>query len=97
MEQTPELRFIKDDLESTDVGISLGGGVDFLQDWGTFTVDATVTAETRNGRILYKVEGGNSGLLIGKRGQTLEAMQYLAEKIVNKQKTLKFKGMRFDV
>lgn len=47
--------------------------------------ESTIQVESRNGRILYKIEGGNSSLLIGKRGQTLEAMQYLVEKIVNKQ------------
>ena len=46
---------------------------------------STIKAERKNGRIFYKVEGGNSALLIGKRGQTLEAMQYLVEKVVNKQ------------
>jgi spoIIIJ-associated protein len=51
----------------------------------SITSDATIAAETKNQRIIFKIEGGNSGLLIGKRGQTLEAMQYLAEKIVNKQ------------
>ncbi|WP_054033919.1 RNA-binding cell elongation regulator Jag/EloR [Desulfatitalea tepidiphila] len=45
---------------------------------------ATITAEHKNHRIIFKIEGGNSGLLIGKRGQTLEAIQYLIEKIVNK-------------
>ncbi len=53
--------------------------VDFISE------GSTIQAERKNGRILYKIEGGNSALLIGKRGQTLEAMQYLVEKIVNKQ------------
>jgi spoIIIJ-associated protein len=53
--------------------------VDFI------TSDATIEPEPGPQRILYKVSGGNSGLLIGKRGQTLEAIQYLVEKIVNKQ------------
>lgn len=53
--------------------------------------DSTIEAESRNGRILYKIEGGNSALLIGKRGQTLEAMQYLVEKIVNKQNNTRFR------
>jgi len=45
---------------------------------------AVITAEHKNHRVIFKIEGGNSGLLIGKRGQTLEAIQYLIEKIVNK-------------
>ena len=61
-------------------------GKEALQRFADFiTTDATIEAETKNQRIIFKVEGGNSGLLIGKRGQTLEAMQYLVEKIVNKQ------------
>ena len=46
---------------------------------------AVIKPEIQHDRILLNVTGGNSGLLIGKRGQTLEAMQYLVEKIVNKQ------------
>ncbi len=46
---------------------------------------ATISTQMEEQRILFKVEGGNSGMLIGKRGQTLEAIQYLVEKIVNKQ------------
>ena len=53
--------------------------VDFI------TEDSQIEVETTGQRILFKVEGGNSGMLIGKRGQTLEAIQYLVEKIVNKQ------------
>ncbi|MFZ7124892.1 MAG: protein jag [Desulfobacterales bacterium] len=39
----------------------------------------------RNGTcVRYQIQGGNSGLLIGKRGQTLEAMQTIVEKTVNR-------------
>ncbi len=48
------------------------------------TSDATITAEETNGRIELNVRGGNAGALIGKKGQTLEAIQSLVDKIVNK-------------
>ena len=48
------------------------------------TADATITAEEANGRIVLNVTGGNAGALIGKKGQTLEAIQSLVDKIVNK-------------
>lgn len=48
------------------------------------TSDATITSEETNGRILLNVKGGNAGALIGKKGQTLEAIQSLVDKIVNK-------------
>ena len=47
--------------------------------------DAEISMVSENGGIRYNVAGGNAGVLIGKRGQTLEAIQYLVEKIVNKQ------------
>jgi spoIIIJ-associated protein len=53
--------------------------VDFI------TEDCEIEVETTGQKVVFKVEGGNSGMLIGKRGQTLEAIQYLVEKIVNKQ------------
>lgn len=42
-------------------------------------------------RIILKVEGDNSGLLIGKKGATLDALQFLVNKIVNKNQTEKYR------
>jgi len=39
----------------------------------------------------FSVSGGDSALLIGKRGQTLEAIQYIVEKIVNKKRAERIK------
>jgi spoIIIJ-associated protein len=50
----------------------------------SITADAEISAEEENGRIFLNVTGGNAALLIGKKGQTLEAIQSLVEKIVNK-------------
>jgi len=46
--------------------------------------DAKISAEESSERILLNVAGGNPAVLIGKKGQTLEAIQSLVEKIVNK-------------
>lgn len=35
-------------------------------------------------RITFEIDGGRPGVLIGKRGQTLEAIQYLVEKVANR-------------
>lgn len=48
------------------------------------TTDATISVRETSERIFFNVEGGNTAVLIGKRGQTLEAIQYLVEKIINK-------------
>ncbi len=47
--------------------------------------DFSIVSKHTDGRIIFKIDGGNSALMIGKRGQTLEALQYLVEKIINKQ------------
>ena len=49
------------------------------------TSDTAIETEWKEERLFFNITGGNSAILIGKRGQTLEAMQYLVEKIVNKQ------------
>lgn len=49
------------------------------------TTDATVFVQEETDRISFQVKGGNTAILIGKHGQTLEAIQYIVEKIVNKQ------------
>lgn len=48
------------------------------------TTDAKIAVEEDSDRIMFNVVGGNAAILIGKRGQTLEAIQSLVEKVVNK-------------
>jgi spoIIIJ-associated protein len=43
--------------------------------------EATVTMEHLDDEILYTINGDGSGIFIGKHGQTLEAIQYLLNKI----------------
>jgi spoIIIJ-associated protein len=47
---------------------------------------AEVLAEQRPNKLLYSISGGDCGVMIGKRGQTLEAIQYLLEKMINKRR-----------
>lgn len=49
------------------------------------TTEARVDVKIQKEKILFSITGGKSGVLIGKRGQTLEAIQYLAEKMINKK------------
>ena len=49
------------------------------------TGDATISVEKNSDYIQFNVHGGNAAVLIGKRGQTLEAIQYIVEKIANKR------------
>jgi spoIIIJ-associated protein len=53
--------------------------VDYITD------DAQISIDQDAERTIYNIKGGNAAVLIGKRGQTLEAIQYLLEKIINKK------------
>lgn len=46
--------------------------------------DATVEAKHADGTIALNIEGDKSGLLIGRKGKTLDALQFIVNKIVNK-------------
>ena len=47
-------------------------------------LEATVHAENNDGKITLLIEGDRSGLLIGRKGKTLDALQFIVNKIVNK-------------
>jgi len=49
------------------------------------TEDAHVEAITEENKLTLQISGGNTGILIGRKGQTLDAMQFLADKIINRQ------------
>ncbi|MCP4355900.1 MAG: protein jag [Proteobacteria bacterium] len=72
--------------EYADVPLNIGMEslekiVDLITDGTKITLDRTVDP------VVYRIEGGNSALMIGRRGQTLEAIQYIVDKIVNKNST----------
>jgi spoIIIJ-associated protein len=50
----------------------------------TITSGAKITVEKDSERLFFNVNGGNAGILIGKRGQTLDAIQVIVNKVVNK-------------
>jgi spoIIIJ-associated protein len=49
------------------------------------TDDAQIEAITEEDRLTLQITGGNAGILIGRKGQTLDAMQFLVDKIINRQ------------
>ncbi len=51
----------------------------------TMAIDAELSVNTESDQCWINVKVGEPGILIGKRGQTLEAIQYLVDKVVNKQ------------
>ena len=46
--------------------------------------ESTITVHKDERRLKFLIEGGQSGILIGKRGQTLEAMQLILDKAVRR-------------
>jgi spoIIIJ-associated protein len=60
-------------------------GVEILKEIASFISEESQIAYSVEGDILtYNVTGGNAAVMIGKKGQTLEAIQYLLDKIINK-------------
>ena len=51
---------------------------------GLIPIETTVSVKQEDGRISLNIEGDKSGLLIGRKGKTLDALQFIVNKIVNK-------------
>ena len=58
----------------------------FLQDvLKTMGMEVTLSSEIdEDGALAINMEGDNMGILIGKRGQTLDSLQYLTNRVANK-------------
>lgn len=50
----------------------------------SITSDAEIAVTCCSQQIIYTINGGNPASIIGKRGQTFEAIRYLIKKIINK-------------
>jgi spoIIIJ-associated protein len=48
-------------------------------------VETTVAAERKNGNINLNIMGDKSGLLIGRKGKTLDALQFIVNRAINKK------------
>ena len=70
----------------------LGPAKDILEKLLTLIpVEATVKAEVSNGKIMMNIEGDASGILIGRKGKTLDALEYLVNRIINNTSDKKIK------
>ncbi|KPJ77648.1 MAG: hypothetical protein AMJ54_07145 [Deltaproteobacteria bacterium SG8_13] len=72
-------------VKSAEPGNPVGAGKEVLQRIvDTITDNARIDVDTQPERVVFRIEGDNAAILIGKHGQTLEAMQSLIDKVVNK-------------
>ncbi|TKI58112.1 protein jag [Brevibacillus antibioticus] len=60
-------------------------GRDFLQDvLSNMKVNAKVETRTNEEGMLFDIQGTNLGIIIGRRGQTLDSLQYLVNVVANR-------------
>ena len=59
----------------------------FLLDlFSKMKVNADVLVEEKDDSVLIKIEGNDIGIVIGRRGETLDSLQYLTSLVINKSK-----------
>jgi spoIIIJ-associated protein len=64
---------------------ALAAAREFLQSiFNTMKLDVTLEKMTREDHVIFNLRGGDLGVLIGKHGQTLDALQYLTNLAANR-------------
>lgn len=64
-----------------------------LQIFRDMHLEADVKVTKKDEYYLYEIVGENLGILIGRRGDTLDALQFLLNLVLNKESTEKIKGI----
>ncbi|NJD03941.1 MAG: protein jag [Ruminiclostridium sp.] len=78
-----------------NVQSSLGEG--FLTDvFSKMKISVDIETEEDEETILLKIKGKDSGIIIGRRGETLDALQYLTSLVVNKNRE-EYKRVTVDI
>ncbi|MCQ2550950.1 MAG: protein jag [Clostridia bacterium] len=86
-EAKPARAFIDDVKEEDLVPVEEHEALTFLREVASkMGLELTITAKEGKENIFIDIEGKDSGTVIGKRGQTLDAIQYLTSLVVNKDK-----------
>ena len=71
-------------IETTSVDPTIVGKEFLAEVLKNMGIDATIDVSTKNGQIQMNISGDKMGLIIGKRGEHLDALQYLVNLVVNK-------------
>jgi len=80
-EEEPEAGVRKEEPQENDVTFAKRTLEEIL---ALIPVEATIAASRGEGGINLRIQGDRSGLLIGRKGKTLDALQFLVNKIVSK-------------
>jgi spoIIIJ-associated protein len=79
------IRVNSKDTESSDDFIEIEKAKEILEEiLALLPVETTVKGEKTDGKISLNIEGDTSGLLIGRRGETLDALQHIVNKSLNR-------------
>lgn len=83
-EKTPDAVTVAKPAKKTSAAAPEDAAVKFLNDiFGAMHLDVTVDAKSEEKEVSIELSGDNMGIVIGKRGDTLDSLQYLTSLVVN--------------
>lgn len=86
-EECKDNKFVLKEKPTDLVPVTEGVGIEFLKElMEKMGLNLEITASHNESHLYIDIDGKDSGTIIGKRGQTLDSVQYLTSLVVNKGK-----------
>ena len=92
-EEEQELPVAKADKKEAMEAAEVKGRAFLAKIFDEMKLDVVIDVKEKGGYLVFDLQGDNLGILIGRRGDTLDALQFLLNLVINDKNSAKVKGI----
>ena len=92
-EEEQEMPVAKADKKESMEAAEVKGRAFLAKIFDEMKLDVVIDVQEKGGYLVFDLQGENLGILIGRRGDTLDALQFLLNLVINEKNSAKVKGI----